>query len=317
MDLDTYKHKSQVEGRILDFQKVLKDKELAQKNQMESRTIRLKEENSFLEAVLTSIADAVYFADRDGTIRYWNLAAEKLTGYRSDEVIGSRCCDLLKHTPMNRATYCANSFCPLKKSLEEGSSSLVNVWLTTSEGTKKPVEVSCSRVTDSQGEFLGVVEIFRDRSRQKEMEKLRDEFFATITHDLKAPLASMLGFADLAADPQYGEISDKKIRFLGNIKRSGEMLTNLINNIVDASRLESGEMKYNFRDVSLDELLEYVKITFEPLAQRNQVKLDFNFPGQVMVKVDPERLRRVFKQPSHQRPAVHLPPGNNRNQGPY
>lgn len=291
LDVETYNHRTRIQAafdELSDSQKNLRE------DSFESEQSCNRPEIKMLRMVLESIADAVYYTDRDKRILWWNRAAEKLTGYTENEVTGKNCEQLLSHTDGAGNLLC-KSGCPLELVKNSGESHfLEEVWLNTRDGKKKAVEVSCSAIKDNDGKIMGMVEVFRDRTRTKEMEKLKEEFFATVTHDLKSPLASIMGFAELIQNPQFGDISDKKMQFAESIKRSAIMLTNLINNIVDASRAESGQMNFNPKPVNLNLLLGDLKTNFTPASIDKQITLDFNIPGEMLIYADEEKIRRVL-----------------------
>ncbi|MCL5037094.1 MAG: ATP-binding protein [Chloroflexi bacterium] len=247
-----------------------------------------------LEAVFSSIGDAVYFTDTDRRIIAWNKAAEELTGYSAEEALNKKCASILNHQDDNGNELC-ETYCHLTSAIKGKNNIFIDeIWMNTKSGKRVPVEVSCSPVISENGDVMGVVEVFRNRTRQKELEQLREEFIATITHDLKSPLASIMGFAELIEDPEFGNISEKKIEYAKSIRRSGDILLGLIRNIVSVSRIEAGQMSYVFTDFSFNEFLEELRDTFEPLALKGRITFDFQCPEGVMINADKPRIDQVF-----------------------
>lgn len=133
------------------------------------------------EKLLDSLFDGVYFVDVERRITYWNKAAERITGYSSDEVLGSRCSDnLLRHVDENGQELCMVG-CPLADTIHDGTLRESHVYLHHKQGHRVPVSVRVTPVKDDHGAIIGGVEIFSDNSNFKqilrEMERLKEEAY--------------------------------------------------------------------------------------------------------------------------------------------
>ena len=123
--------------------------------------------DSFFKQVLDNLIDGVYFTDRERRITYWNQAAELLTGYRAEEVMGRCCADsLLMHVDDRGCLLCKGE-CPLSRSMADGRPHRAEVYLHHKDGHRVPVEVRTCPIQDRNGAIVGAVEIFNDNSRQK------------------------------------------------------------------------------------------------------------------------------------------------------
>jgi len=125
--------------------------------------------NSLFKQVLDNLLDGVYFADRERRITYWNAAAERLTGYSAEEVLGRRCADnLLMHVDDSGCLLC-EAECPLSRTIADGRTHRADVFLHHKSGHRVPVEVRVCPIRGTNGEVVGAVEIFNDNSRQRAM----------------------------------------------------------------------------------------------------------------------------------------------------
>lgn len=121
---------------------------------------------TFYKSLLDSIHDGVYFLDRERRILYWNEAAERITGYRADEVLGTFCWDkILMHVDRDGTSLC-EQLCPAAQTMADGVSGVAEVFLHHKDGHRVPVLVRVSPVYDEQGTIRGVVEIFSDNSEK-------------------------------------------------------------------------------------------------------------------------------------------------------
>lgn len=117
------------------------------------------------ETVLDALADGAYITDRDRRIVFWNRAAERITGWRREDVLGRPCRDnILVHVDKENRPLCGQDHCPLHRAIITGqrSSSPVVVFAQTREGERIAVEVTVSPLRDASGNVMGGIELFRD-----------------------------------------------------------------------------------------------------------------------------------------------------------
>jgi diguanylate cyclase (GGDEF)-like protein/PAS domain S-box-containing protein len=114
--------------------------------------------------LLDGLSDGVYFVDVERRITYWNKAAENISGYSADEVLGNCCMDnLLRHVDEDGTSLCLVQ-CPLAKTIQSGTPHSGNLYLHHKEGHRVPVSVRVSPIRNQQGKIVGAVEIFNDNS---------------------------------------------------------------------------------------------------------------------------------------------------------
>ncbi|MHC9538796.1 MAG: ATP-binding protein [Vulcanimicrobiota bacterium] len=251
-------------------------------------------ERNMLKAVFACMGDAVYYTDPERRINGWNRVAEELTGYTEQEVMGLYCRDILNHTDREGKSLCDEG-CPLISCKKQNQIAFFDeVWLKKKDGTRTPVEVSCATVVDAHESIIGMVEVFRDRTRHLELLHMKEEFTAAITHDLKSPIAAMMGFTELLIDSRFGDISEKKVEYVKLIQKSNTMLLNLVGNIVDSARIEVGQMNFDFEHLLLDDIIKELRDTFFPLSQKGQLTIDFTCPENTWIYADRTKLLQVF-----------------------
>jgi len=139
----------------------------------------LKLNDKTLSLLLNQLFEGVYLVDTERNIEIWNKAAEELTGFTHDEIVGHRCMDnLLVHVDSEGKNLCTGN-CPLLKAIHEKSEKETSVYLHHKNGHRIPVSVRIIPITNDSGEVTGAVEIFHQTSsrndleeRVKELEKL-------------------------------------------------------------------------------------------------------------------------------------------------
>ena len=131
------------------------------------------------EKILENLHDGLYFVDRDRVITYWNHAAEHISGFTADEIIGSSCADnILTHVDSDGNNLCTG-LCPLAASIADGNPREAEIYMHHKNGQRVPVSVRVSTISDKDGNIIGGIELFTDISNQaanelrvKELEKL-------------------------------------------------------------------------------------------------------------------------------------------------
>jgi diguanylate cyclase (GGDEF)-like protein/PAS domain S-box-containing protein len=136
-------------------------------------------DQNFYQGLLNSMADGVYFVDLDRRVTFWNKAAERISGFSAQEIVGRNCADnILAHVDDNGKELCLHG-CPLASTMEDGEVREVQVYLHHKLGHRVPVAIRSSPMLDATGKIIGAVEIFYNNSKSvdmlNEMEKLREE----------------------------------------------------------------------------------------------------------------------------------------------
>ncbi|MDP8242605.1 MAG: diguanylate cyclase [Candidatus Hinthialibacter antarcticus] len=128
----------------------------------------------FFKNVMDNIADGVYFVDCDRQITYWNKGAERITGFMSDEVIGSKCFDNLLNHVDGEGTQLCHGKCPLAYCIEDQKYREADVFLHHKNGHRVPVKVRANPLCDDDGKVIGAVELFTDSTTYMEaMERIK------------------------------------------------------------------------------------------------------------------------------------------------
>jgi len=106
--------------------------------------------------------------------------------------------------------------------------------------------------------------------------RLKSEFLANMSHELRTPLNSIIGFSEIIIDKIYGDLNKKQVKYLENIHKSGKHLLELINSILDLSKVEAGKMKLSPSDFQLSKALQEVLTIINPLAEKKNITISFS-----------------------------------------
>jgi len=132
-------------------------------------------------------------------------------------------------------------------------------------------------------------------NRLKELDRLKSNFLATVSHELRTPLTSIIGYSEMLAEGIAGEMNEEQKDFVTTIHDKGEQLLELIMGLLDLSKLESGTMSLNKREMEIEDLILDVVNTLQPTARKKGVTLVSSAStGLPLLWADPERLRQVL-----------------------
>jgi diguanylate cyclase (GGDEF)-like protein/PAS domain S-box-containing protein len=140
--------------------------------------------------IFDNLYDGLYFVDRNRVIEYWNRAAERISGFKAEEVVGRSCSDnILTHVDAGGDNLC-QGMCPLAKTMVDGVPRQAEVFLHHKDGHRVPISVRTSTLTDQDGKILGGVELFSDISNYKLIELRARELEAMALLDSLTGLAN-------------------------------------------------------------------------------------------------------------------------------
>lgn len=133
-----------------------------------------------------------------------------------------------------------------------------------------------------------------DKILAESLNRTKSEFLANMSHELRTPLNSIIGFSDLLLTGSSGELNDKQTRYARNISNSGKDLLNIINDILDLSKIEAGKMILNYEEVSLMQTVDEIVKTLTPLSSKKNQSLETSHIGDVVIQADKGKLKQIL-----------------------
>ena len=159
----------------------------------------------------------------------------------------------------------------------------------------KDVRIYCRGIKSDNDEFVGGVAIVEDITEDKKVERLKSEFVSTVSHELRTPLTAIRGAVGLLNEGVAGELSNEARKLTEISQANTNRLLMLIDDILDISKIELGELSFDFKTLDVRELLEEVIQTMEPYARQHQVKLVLKRNCfEVYIKADHDRMMQVM-----------------------
>ena len=115
-----------------------------------------------------------------------------------------------------------------------------------------------------------------------------------MSHELRTPLNSIIGFSDILLDRVFGELNEKQLRYINNISTSGKHLLELINDILDLSKVEAGKMELHYSEFSVNSVFQEVIAVLAPLAQKKFIEIAFSIDSVTTLEADRSGLIQVL-----------------------
>ncbi|MBQ4646286.1 MAG: response regulator [Candidatus Gastranaerophilales bacterium] len=251
---------------------------------VQKRTLELMQANSKLNAVITNCADGIILFNQDLKITDLNTAAIDLFGQSKKELLSK---NLFELVVSESKQFCSTDL-KSKTNIFLRNYYLINY----KKDIKIPVEISIAPATDDKNNFY--VAVIRDCTYQKETERLRDDFIATLTHDLRTPLLATISGLDFVLDKSLGEINEKQNNLFEAMKKSSEDMLGLVNALLEVYRYEAGKTYLCKTKFDIVKLVDECKKELEVLAQKAEIELEINNnEEEIFINADKNEIRRV------------------------
>ncbi|SDF22055.1 His Kinase A (phospho-acceptor) domain-containing protein [Methanolobus vulcani] len=135
---------------------------------------------------------------------------------------------------------------------------------------------------------------FEARLNAESSNRAKSEFLANMSHELRTPLNSIIGFSEMLTEGNFGNLNEKQIRYANNISNSGKHLLTIINDILDLSKIEAGEMVLNYGEVSDKNLIDEIITILKPIASKNQLTLERINIEDITIQADQSKLKQIM-----------------------
>jgi PAS domain S-box-containing protein/diguanylate cyclase (GGDEF)-like protein len=264
----------------------------------------LSKTERYLKSVINNSADMVITTDNEGRIVEFNPAGYYILGYTKEELVGRPVEELWVYPERRKQL--------LEKIREKSFVTNYEALLKRKDGSHVEVSLTISALKDEAGNMVGTVGISKDITEEKRLEraleernielqvlndsleekvmertrelqrankelersnKLKSQFIATMSHELRTPLNSILGFSDLLMDEVFGPLTEKQRRYIQNINNSGNHLLQLINNVLDIAKIESGKMELSYESFDVFHAVVEVETVIRPLIEKKRQTL--------------------------------------------
>lgn len=256
----------------------------------------LRNSEEKLRIIVDEIGDGVMVTDKKCNVVIFNKEASVISGYKKEEIIGKCYSDILKFISESSGKEIKEF---LRRSLREGKEVAMknHTMLLKKDGAKISIASSISILRDLNNEIIGSVLVFRDISREREIDRMKSEFVSVASHQLKTPLSGIKWFTELLIREKVGQLNEKQADFVNQIRVSNERLISLVTDLLNVSHIETNhnfEIKKHL--VSIHRVIEKAISGHIEIARKKNIKISHQ-DGKIeklKINIDDDKIRQVF-----------------------
>lgn len=250
------------------------------------------------EAILLSIGDGLISTDEKGNITFINKSAEKLLGLKNEEIMGKLLSETIDAVDEKKAPVPLQKR-PVNMALSTGTTTTTThtgptYYYVRKDKTKFPVAITVTPVK-LEDKIIGVIEVFRDITREKEVDRAKSEFVSLASHQLRTPLSAIKWYSKMLLNEDVGKVTEKQKEYPEEIHSGNERMVSLVNALLSVSRIELGTFAVVPQKVNLvtvcKEVLEGVK---EDIAHKG-LNVKEEFKKVPAIEADPNYIRIIFQ----------------------
>ena len=284
---------NRIDGVVVTFMNVTRDRQAS--------SVMRESEEKFRVMVQSVTEFAMFMVDPDGTIDAWNTGAENILGFSPVEAIGQHA--RMIFTPEDRANGEADK--ELKRAADKGLS-IDERWHMRKNGERFWGSGIVTAIKNQDGRLRGFVKVMRDNTDRKisdeqllqarrlaeQANKAKDEFLAVVSHELRTPLSVILLWSKMIQSTNFG--SDEVKQGIRAIESSAEAQKQLIEDLLDTTRISSGTLRLNLRETDLDAVMKAAVAAIRPAAVDKGISISEDYGKEIgIVQADPDRLQQV------------------------
>lgn len=255
------------------------------KEEQHKRFLEVAYEQSRLKTIINSIGDGVLVLNRKKELVLYNRKFVLLLGINKPFMIGEEVSYLLPDIIVKQVE---------KISTQHDKIQILTEELVVEHPMNKVVLLQTSPILDEKKEFLGTVTVVRDITELKRVEQVKNQFVNMVAHELKAPVAAIVGYLDMIANRTLGDKLDTYDKFIDRSIKRAMALQNLVNDLLNLSRMEAGTIRREIVNLNLSSILSETIEFFSEEAKKKNVSIKTNIQPNIFFHADEEEIRRVF-----------------------
>lgn len=261
------------------------------------RTRDLEQIRSRNEAILASIGDGLIVVNKEGEISYVNKSFEEMLGWKSQEIIGK---SMVEVVPREDASGTAVLFKErILTQVLSGKKFVANLnnsfYYIRKNKSRFPASGIVAPVV-LDGKIIGAVEVLRDITKEKEIDKAKTEFVSLASHQLRTPLSTVSWYSEMLLAGDVGEVTSEQKKYLEEIYHGNQRMVDLVNTLLDVSRIEMGTFIVESKPTDIVKLAQDVIEEHKLQISERRIKFLCSFKQNMpLIQADPKILRMVIQ----------------------
>lgn len=240
------------------------------------------------QAILQGIADGVMVFDLQGRAILANPAISRLIDLPPDQITGHTHDEILNTTQLPGEE--RRSLIETLRSIDNSNLHMRVHW------GARTLSVSAAPVQEQSGQISGYVAVFRDFTREAEVEEMKNSFVAMVSHEMRTPLNAILGFSEMLKDGFYGPLNDKQRNTADRILNNSRRLLNIVSDLLDKAQIEAGHLNMNIAEFQVTELGEYLHGVMDKVILDKGLELGIQISDEMPAQLcgDSQRIQQVL-----------------------
>lgn len=279
---------------IVDNQKIIQClvRDVTEKKRIEEKIHELSDRD---EAVLSSIGDAVFACDKDGKILLFNKMAEEMTGISAKEAVGKHYNQAVTFIKEIDGKPSSNFVVEAIK--DDKITKMTNhVLLIRKDGRQIPVADSAAPIKTSKGQIVGCVVVFHDVTKERQIDKSKTEFVSLASHQLRTPLSTINWYSEMLLSEDVGTLTPKQKQYTEEVYHASKRMVNLINALLNVSRLELGTFAIEPETVNIISLAKNCVKELGQQILKKKLTVEQNYDKKISgIKADPKLLTMIIQ----------------------
>jgi len=261
------------------------------------RTKDLEQIRSKTEAILTSIGNGLVVVDKEGKIDYINQSFEEMLGWKTQEIVGKSMVQVVPREDVNGVEVLFKE--RILTQVLAGQKFVADLanpfYYIRKDKSRFPVSSIVSPVILNK-KIVGAVEVFRDITKEKEIDKAKTEFVSLASHQLRTPLSTVNWYSEMLLTGDVGEVTTEQKKYLEEIYNGNQRMVELVNTLLDVSRIELGTLVVESKPTNIVKLTQNVINEQKLQIIEKKIKLSPSFENNIpLITADPKLLRMVIQ----------------------
>jgi len=256
----------------------------------------IEQERNKTLAIISGFTSPVIVLDKNDKVILFNEAAVKYLGIKFSDY-GKKISSINNYSLENFKDIIRNEYTFVAESEPKGKNAILNEEIIIKNNIQDlTYNVVTVNIIGRDNEYLGVMKIFYDLTREKVLDKIKSEFISIAAHQLRTPLSATKWIMEMILKGDVGNISEEQKNLLQKSYKSNERIINLVDDLLNVSRIEEGRFGYNFKEQSLEEIIKSVLEISSSLIDKNHINLIINKPENLPnIKMDRDRIIMVMQ----------------------
>jgi signal transduction histidine kinase len=243
--------------------------------------------------LILSDGDYLVIQDSDGAVRVLPLEAKPVCFFYADVMAALAAIDPAVHIwPQPQECPVTTPFTDDREHAHYDRAAVQQFWQAL-RAEPRLLQCFTAPVLDSQDRLLGRMLVFRDITREREVEQMKTDFVSIVSHELRTPLTSIIGYGELLAESEADRLTDQGRRYLDVIRRNAQREMRLVGDLLLLVRIQEGTFRIEPEEVDLRRIVEQAVEAARPAAAKREIQLTANASSTPSFEGDPHRLGQV------------------------